>query len=171
MHQVVQKLKYTVLFHQFKSPLRFIIVLTELISLTKVMFYQLMLKQQYCLKFLYLSFHPEEKAVPFELDLRKQKLLLISVYYRPPSNSLTLFSDSLAGMIYFFSSPVDNFVIVDNLNVQPVDSTMKDFTKVNFIVNLIKGPASFKEQGCCIDIILINWAFTFKRSNSYETHI
>ena len=76
-----------------------------------------MLKQQYYLiKFLYLSFHLEEKAIPFELNLRKEKLLLISVYYRPPSNSLTLFSDSVAGMIYFFVSPFDNFIIVDNFN-------------------------------------------------------
>ena len=46
---------------------------------------------------------------------------------------------------------------------------MKDFIKVNGLINLIKGNTCFKGQGSCIDLILTNRRFSFKHSNSYET--
>ena len=55
-------------------------------------------------------------------------------------------------------------------NAQPLDSAMKDFNKVNGLINLIKGNTCFKGQGSCIDPILTN-RFSFKHSNSYETGI
>ena len=48
---------------------------------------------------------------------------------------------------------------------------MKDFIKVNGLINLIKGNTCLKGQGPCIDLILTNRRFSFKHSNSYETGI
>ena len=58
-----------------------------------------------------------------------------------------------------------------DFNAQPLDSTMKDFTKVNGSMNLIKENTCFKGQGSCTDLILTNKGFSFKYSNSYETGI
>ena len=58
-----------------------------------------------------------------------------------------------------------------DFNAQPLDSTMKGFTKVNGSMNLIKGNTCFKGQGSCTDLILTNKEFSFKYSNTYETGI
>ena len=50
------------------------------------------------------------QAIPFELNLRKEKWLVISIY-RPPLESLSCFLDSLTNMIDFFSSSYDNFIV------------------------------------------------------------
>ena len=65
------------------------------------------------------------QAIPFELNLRKEKWLVISIY-RPPLESLSCFLDYLTNMIDFFSSSDDNFIAIDDFNGQPTDSIMKD---------------------------------------------
>ena len=83
------------------------------------------------------------QALPFELNLTKEKWLVISIY-RPPLDSLSRFLESLTGIIDFFSSVYNNFIIMGDFNAQPLDSAMKDFIKVNGLINLIKGNACFK---------------------------
>ena len=56
-------------------------------------------------------------------------------------------------------------------NAQSLDSVMKDFIKVNGLINLIKGNTCFKGQGSCIDLILAKRRSPFKNSNSCETGI
>ena len=68
--------------------------------------------------------------------------------------SLTGIIDFLTGIVDFFSSSYDNFIIMGDFNAQPHDSVMKNFIKVNGIINLIKGNTCFKRQGSCIDLIL-----------------
>ena len=58
-----------------------------------------------------------------------------------------------------------------DFNAHLLDSAMKDFIKVNGLINLIKGNTCLKGQDSCIDVILINRRFSFKHSNSYETGI
>ena len=69
-------------------------------------------------------------------------------------------------MIDFFRSASDSFIIMGDFNAQPLDSAMKDFIKVNGLINLIKGNTCFKGQGSCIDLILTKSRFSFKHSNS-----
>ena len=75
------------------------------------------------------------QAIPFELNLRKEKWLVISIY-RPPLESLSCFLDSLTNMIDFFSSSYDNFIVMGDFNSQPTDSIMKDFMDANGVINL-----------------------------------
>ena len=63
------------------------------------------------------------QVLPFELDLRKEKWLAISIY-RPPLDSLSRFLESLTGIIDFFSSAYDNFIIMCNFNGQPLDNAI-----------------------------------------------
>ena len=110
------------------------------------------------------------QAIPFELNLRKEKWLVISIY-RPPLESLSCFLDSLTNMIDFFSSSYDNFIVMGDFNSQPTDSIMKDFMDANGFINLIKSNTCFKGKGSCIDLILTNRKYSFKHSNSVETGI
>ena len=70
------------------------------------------------------------QALPFELNLRKEKSLVMSIY-RPPLDSLSRFRESLTGIIDFFYCAYDHFIIMGDFNAQPLDSAMKDFIKVN----------------------------------------
>ena len=110
------------------------------------------------------------QALPFEMNLSKEKWLVISIY-RPLSNSLSRVLEFLTGIIDFFSSISYNFIIIGDFNTQALDSAMKDFIKVNGLINLIKGNTWFKGQDSCIDLILTSRRFLFKHSNSYENGI
>ena len=101
------------------------------------------------------------QALPFELNLRKEKWIVISTY-RSSLDSLSPFLESFTDI---FSSAYDKLIIMVHFNVQPLDSAIKDFIKVNGLINLIKG------QGSCIDLIFTNRMLSFKHSNSYETGI
>ena len=85
--------------------------------------------------------------------------------------SLSRFLKSLTGIIDFFSSEYDNFIIMGDFNAHPLGSAMKDFIKVNGLINLIKGNNCLRGQDSCIDTILTNRRFSFKHPNSYETGI
>ena len=91
------------------------------------------------------------QILSFELNLRKEKWLVISIY-RTPLDSLSKFLESLTDIIDFFSSTYDNFVIMGDFNAQPLDSAMRDFL-IN-LINLFKGNTCFKGHGSCIDLIL-----------------
>ena len=78
--------------------------------------------------------------------------------------SLSQFLKFLTGIIDFFSSEDDNFTIMCDFNAHRLDNAMKDFIKVNGLINLIKGNTCLKGQ-------LINRRFSFEHSNSYETGI
>ena len=109
------------------------------------------------------------QTLPFELNLRKEKWLVVSnIDIYTPFDSL---SRLLESDFDFFSSAYNNFNIMGAFNAQPPDSVMKNFIKVNGLINSIKGNTCFKWQGSCIDLILTNRRFLFKHSNSYETGI
>ena len=90
------------------------------------------------------------QAIPFELNLRKEKWFVISMY-RPTLESLSCYLDSLTDMIDFFPSSYDNFIVMDNFNSQPTVSIMKDFLDANGFINLIRSNTCFKGKGSCID--------------------
>ena len=51
------------------------------------------------------------QALPFQVNLRKEKWLLISIF-RLPLDSLTRFLDTLTSIIDFFSSSYNNVIIL-----------------------------------------------------------
>ena len=77
------------------------------------------------------------QALRFELNLRKENWLAISTY-RPPLVSPSRFLESLTGLIDFFSCAYENFITICDFNAQPLDSAMKDFVRVNGLINVIK---------------------------------
>ena len=108
------------------------------------------------------KFYFRIQAFIFELNLSTEKWLVISIYSGPALNSLSRFLESFTGIIAFFSSAYNNFIRMGDFNAQPLDSSMKDFIKVNGLIYLIKENACFKGQDSCIDLILTNRRFSFK---------
>ena len=81
--------------------------------------------------------------MPFELNLRKEKWLVISIY-RPPLQLPSCFLDFLTNMIDFFSSSYNNFTEMGDFNSQPTDSIVKSFMDANGFINLAKSNTYFK---------------------------
>ena len=55
------------------------------------------------------------QAIPFELNLRKEKWLVISIY-RPPSQDSEFFLNSLTVILDHFTKAYDNYLIMGDFN-------------------------------------------------------
>ena len=77
------------------------------------------------------------QAVPFEINLRNDKWLVISVYRRPSQNS-EYFLNELDKMTDYFSVSYDNHVIIGDFNLDPSTGLLKHFMNSNALHNLIK---------------------------------
>ena len=108
------------------------------------------------------------QAVPFEIDFRKNKWLVISVY-RPPSQNSEYFLNELDKMIDFFSVSYDNHVFMDDFNLELSTGLLKNFMNRNTLYNLIKVDTCFKSKGTCTDFILTNRKYSFKITKTFET--
>ena len=108
------------------------------------------------------------QAIPFELNLRKEKWLVISIY-RPPSQDSEFFLNSLTVILDHFTKAYDNYLIMGDFNLEPHDKRLGYFLNSNNLVNLVKTNTCFKGSGSCIDLILTNRKYSFKNTTSYET--
>ena len=78
------------------------------------------------------------QAIPFEINLRKEKWLLVSVY-KPPSLNNQYFCDSLSELLDFYSSIYDNKVAFGDFNLEISHSVMLSFMNNENFINLVKG--------------------------------
>ena len=110
------------------------------------------------------------QATPFEINLRKEKWLVISIY-RAPSQNREYFLNSLTKIINYFANTYDNHLILGDYNLEPTDSALMGFLDSNSLTNLIKTNTCFKGKGSCIDLILTNRKFCIKFTSTYEMRI
>ena len=108
------------------------------------------------------------QAVPFEINLRMDKWLLISAY-RPTSQKSEYLLNELDKMIDYFSVSYDNHVIIGDFNLEPLTGLLKHFMNSNVLHNLIKVNTCFKGKGTWIDLILTNRKYSFKNTHNFET--
>ena len=111
---------------------------------------------------------PDIPAIPFEINLRKEKWLFISVY-KPPSLNNQYFCDSLSELLDFYSSIYDNKVVFGDFNLDISHPVMLPFKNNENFINLVKGNTCFKGKGSCIDLILTNRRYSFKHTSFIET--
>ena len=107
------------------------------------------------------------EVVPFEINLRKDKWLVISVY-RPPSQNSEYLLYELDEMIDYFSVSYNNHVVISDLNLEPSTGLLKNIMNNNALYNLIRVDRCFKGKGTCIDLILTNRKYSFKNTNTFE---
>ena len=77
------------------------------------------------------------QAIAFEINLRKEKWLVISIY-RPPLQNSEYFLNSLTKIIDYFANSYDNHLILGDFNLEPTDSALMGFLDSNSLTNLIK---------------------------------
>ena len=110
------------------------------------------------------------QVVPFDINLRKEKGLVISIY-RPSSQNSDFSLNSLTSIIDHLTKLFYNYIIICDFNLEPSDTTLKHFLGSNGLHILIKRHSSFKGKGSLIDLILTNRTFSFKNTQSFETDL
>ena len=103
------------------------------------------------------------QAIPFEINLRKEKWLVISIY-RPPSQDSVFFLNSLTKIIDVFADKYDNYLIMSDFNLKSGNTILTNFLDSNKLTNLIKTNTCFKGKGSSIDLILTNRKHSFKNT-------
>ena len=106
--------------------------------------------------------------IPFELNLRKDEWLFVSIY-KPPLQNNQYFVSILSDLLDFYSNEYDNKVVLGDFNLKPSSPSMLSFMDSQNFVSLIKNKSRFKGIGSCIDFILTNRKYSFKNTSSYET--
>ena len=79
---------------------------------------------------------PDIQALPFEINLRKEKWLFISIYKTPSLNN-QYFCDSLSELLDFYSSIYDNKDVFGDFNLeisQPVMFCRLCIIKISLIL-------------------------------------
>ena len=109
------------------------------------------------------------QAIPIELNIRKQKWLLLPIY-KPPNQDPTLFNSEISKLIDIYLKLCENIVILGDFNMEPKDPKMTPLIEDCNLYNLIHNPTCYKtENGRCIDLILTNKKHSFLKSRSFET--
>ena len=115
------------------------------------------------------NFPDDIEAIVIEINLRKQKWLVIIVY-RPPSQCPKYFFDEIEKGMDFFSSKYENYIVTGDFNCEVNESIISDFMDSYNLYNIIKGPTCFKSDNPrCIDLILTNRKHNFQNTTTAET--
>ena len=109
--------------------------------------------------------------IAFELNLRKQKWLIISIY-RSPKTKASHFIEQISKFLDFYSLKYDRIVTMGDFNLEPDDKWLKQLLLDHNLYNLVKERTCYKSlAGSTIDLILTNKKFSFKYTQTFETGV
>ena len=91
------------------------------------------------------NFPDDIEAIVIEINLKKQKWLVIFVY-RPPSQCPKYFFDEIEKGMDFFSSKYENYIVTGDFHYEVNESIISDFMGSYNLYNIIKGPTCFKSD-------------------------
>ena len=115
------------------------------------------------------SFPDDIEVIVVEINLKKQKWLLLCLY-RPPSQSQAYFFGEIEKSLDFFSSKFENFMLIGDLNCETDDNTLIDLMDSYNLVNLVKDPTCYKSsRPRCIDLLLTNRKHSCTNTSTFET--
>ena len=115
------------------------------------------------------SFPDDIEVIVVEINLKKQKWLLLCLY-RPPSQSQEYFFGEIEKSLDFFSSKFENFMLIGDLNCETDDNTLIDLMDSYNLINLVKDPTCYKSsRPRCIDFILTNRKHSCTNTSTFET--
>ena len=113
------------------------------------------------------------EAIFVEINLRKNKLLLIGTYHSTnekygAKDDVYFMQIGLALDVY---STYDKFLIAGDLNVREEDDTLDEFMNSYHAKNLVKDPTCFKntENPSCIDLFITNSYRSFQKTTTVTT--
>ena len=114
------------------------------------------------------------QILPIEINLRKQKWLLLPFYRPPPTSEIetqkTRFLDTLSDTINHYKT-YDNLILIGDINLETTDKKLAAFIDSHDLYSLIKEPTCFKSilNPSCIDLILTNKKHNFQNSKTFCT--
>ena len=100
------------------------------------------------------------QAMTFEINLRQEKWLMISICC-PPSQGSGFFIHFLTKIVDHFATNYDNHFIMGDFKMGPNNPMFRSFLDSN-LTNLIKNNTCFKGKGLSIDLIFSNRKYSFK---------
>ena len=115
--------------------------------------------------------HPnpdDSEIMCVEINLRKQKWLIIGIY-RPPSKNLNNFLNHLSRITDFYSSKYDRMIIMGDFNAEPTNEHVQNFCDSFKLFNLVKENTCFKGPPKCYDLILTNMKHNFMNTKAITT--
>ena len=86
------------------------------------------------------------QIIIFELNLRKEQWLVVSVY-KPAAQDATYFLNRLSQIIDFYSITYEKQVIIGDFNLTPDNKSMREFVDLYNLINLFKTTTCFKKHG------------------------
>ena len=105
------------------------------------------------------------QIIPFELNLRKDKWLFVSIY-KPPLQNNQYFVSILSDLLDFYSNEYDNNEVFGDFNLKPSSPCMLHVMNSQNFVSLIKNKTCFKGTGSFIDLMLKNRKYSSKNTSS-----
>ena len=111
---------------------------------------------------------PDIQVVPIEINVRKQKWLILPIN-RPPQQNSEYFVEEISKLIDKCSR-YDHVMVLGDFNLEPDDIALSSLIQDHDLYNMIKHPTCFKSsKGRCIDLIFTNRKHSFMHSKSIET--
>ena len=108
------------------------------------------------------------QVIPFELNLGKDKWMLMCIY-RPPKQNNQYFLENLSSIADHYSSIYGNYIFLVEFNMEPNYPAFTSFMQSFNLLNLIKTNTCFKGKGSCIELILTKRKYCFKHSSTFES--
>ena len=103
-----------------------------------------------------------------ELNLRKQKWIIIGIY-RPPKMNEKYFYDQLSRVVDLYSKTYDRVVIMGDFNSEPNEDYIDTFSSSYNLYNLVKEKTCFKGEPKCYDLIYTNCKHNFQNTTAMTT--
>ena len=103
-----------------------------------------------------------------ELNLKKQKWIVIGMY-RPPKMNEKYFLDHLSRVVDFYSKAYDRVLIMGDFNSEPCDDPIQTFSDGYNLFNLVKEKTCFKGEPKCYHLILTNCKHNFQNTSAITT--
>ena len=107
-------------------------------------------------------------AIPFEINLRQEKWLGISIYHLP-SQAVDFLNILYQKLLFILLLSMIITLLLGILTWNQIIACLRVFLDSNKLTNLIKTNTSFKGKGSSIDLIFTNRKYSFKYTSSYET--
>ena len=108
------------------------------------------------------------EIVCVEINLKKQKWVIIGIY-NPPNMNNMYFLDHLCKTIDLYNREYDNVVIMGDFNLEPSTEIIESLCSSYDLFNLVKEPICFKGQPKCYDLILTNCKDSFQNTEVFTT--
>ena len=109
------------------------------------------------------------QIIPFEINLRREKWLVASIY-QVPFQENKYFLSYLTNVLEFYSTRYEKVIALGDFNIEAQNKAMKDFLQDHTFYSMMKQNTCFKgDGGSCIDLLITNSKFSFMKTNFFET--